>query len=47
MHSVRHVGTDQKGARCSLLEGCEVGGGGSQAVKNQLHQVGLSSLGAL
>lgn len=44
---MRHVGTDHEGARHSLLEGCDVGGGGGQAVKNQLRQVGLGSLGAL
>lgn len=44
---MRHVSADHEGAWCSLLEGCDVGGGGSQPVKNQLRQVGLGPLGAL
>lgn len=47
MHSVRHVSTDHEGAWCSLLEGCDVGGGGGQTAKDELGQVGLGTLSAL
>lgn len=47
MHGVRHVGADHEGARGSLLEGCDVGGGGGQAGQDELSQVGLGSLSAL
>lgn len=47
MHSVRHVSTDHEGAWCSLLEGCDVGGGGGQTAKDELSQVGLGTLSAL
>lgn len=44
---MRHVGTDHEGAWGSLLEGCDVGGGGGQTAQDELSQVGLGSLSAL